>query len=72
MISSTLGSNSGSQQPFMRAKHFEAIFTAITFHHHLYHNYLFFVVVVDWDLGCNNNYVVVVLIKILITPHWSA
>ena len=26
-ISSTLGSNSGSQQPFMRTKHFEAVFT---------------------------------------------
>ena len=30
MISSTPGSNSGSEQPFIRAKHFETLFTAIT------------------------------------------
>ena len=30
MISSTLGLSSGSQHPIVRAKHFEAVFTAIT------------------------------------------
>jgi hypothetical protein len=68
MISSMLGSNSGSQQPFMRAKHLKLssqqlhhnFITVgfIIFHHRFHHNYLvrwlnFFVVVVNWDSGCN-------------------
>ena len=48
-ISSTLGSNSGSQQPFMCARYFE------TDSQQFHHNYLIdwpnrFV---DWDSGCN-------------------
>ena len=44
-ISSMLGSNSGSQQPFIQAKHFETVFTAIA--SQVSSSF------VDWDSGCN-------------------
>ena len=54
-MSSTLGSNSGSQQPFMRAKHFETVSQQLhhRFHHKFHHNLIiarakFFFV--DWGL----------------------
>ena len=37
MMSSTLGSNSGSQQPFMRAKHLETVSQQL---HHRFHHQL--------------------------------
>ena len=39
MISSTLGSNSGSEHPVMRAKHFEAVFTPVSSKIHNFHDH---------------------------------
>ena len=64
MMSSTLGSNSGSQQPFMRAKHFETVSQELhhkfhhRFHHKFHHNFIiaraeFFVS--NWDSDVMKN-----------------